>query len=240
MKSYREYINEGIRDKMTPKSEEEIREVVKRVVGINDDYIEVKIPEPNEVKKIKSLLDLSDKYNLDIKDYTDNNVIVCGDIIDVFNFIKFYVNYTMINKQNKSEFFIDYIIHNTIRKVTESVKDKMTPKSEEDIRLGKNEIITYIRHIAEVNGGKLTMRKVEVSIDDMPVYDVSKTEDMDEIHHIIDKLYMNEVNVIEYDTWEEKTIHQYRVKYIDLSPETLMDIKFLLEEAISWENIKGK
>jgi ankyrin repeat protein len=125
--------NESLRDKMTPKSDEEIRRVIKKIIGMDGDYIEVKIPEPKEPKKIKSLLELSDKYNLDIQDYDDNNVIVCGDITDIFNFIKFYVNYTLMNKRNSRDFFIDYIIKNKVGKITESVRDKMTPKSEEDL-----------------------------------------------------------------------------------------------------------
>jgi ankyrin repeat protein len=131
---YNVVTNESVRDKMTPKSDEEIRTVIKRIIRSDSDYIEVKIPEPKEPKKIKTLLELSDKYNLDIQDYDDKNIIVCGDITDVFNFIKFYVNYTLINKRNSSDFFIDYIIKNKVGKVTESVRDKMTPKSEEDIK----------------------------------------------------------------------------------------------------------
>jgi hypothetical protein len=120
-------LNESVRSRMTPKSEEDIRLVIKNKLNTDNDHIEVKIPEPKEVKKIRSLLDLSDEYNLDIDVYDDTNLMVRGDIVDVFNFIKFYVNYTMINKQNKSDFFIKYILDNTVGKVTESVRDKMTP-----------------------------------------------------------------------------------------------------------------
>jgi hypothetical protein len=125
--------NESVRDKMTPKSEEDIRLAIKNKLNMDSDHIEVKIPEPKDVKKIKSLLDLSDEYSLDIKDYDDNNIMVCGDIVNVFNFIKFYVNYTMMNKQNKRDFFIKYILDNIVEKVTESLRDRMTPKSKDTI-----------------------------------------------------------------------------------------------------------
>ena len=126
--------NESIRDKMTPKSKEDIRISIKNKLDINGDYIEVKIPEPKELKKIRSLLNLSDKYNLDIKDYKDNNILICGDIIGVFFFIEFYLNYTLINKTNSKTFFIKYILNNIVKNtLNESIRDKMIPKTKEEI-----------------------------------------------------------------------------------------------------------
>ena len=126
--------NESIRDKMTPKSKEDIRISIKNKLDINGDYIEVKIPEPKELKKIRSLLNLSDKYNLDIKDYKDNNILICGDIIGVFFFIEFYLNYTLINKTNSKTFFIKYILNNIVKNtLNESIRDKMIPKTKDEI-----------------------------------------------------------------------------------------------------------
>ena len=233
--------NESVRDKMTPKSDNEIKNIIKKKIGIDSDYIEVKIPEPKEIKKVRSLLELSDEYNIDLKDNKDGNLLVCGYITDVFNFIKFYVDYTLMNKRNSREFYIDYIIHNISGIITESVRDKMTPKPKEEVEIAKYDIIQSIKRVVDANGGHITMSKIGVSKDDAPVYDETKTEDGIPIRHIITLLYKDDVKIAPYDnnTIRFLTLDWYRVDYEDLSPEIIIEIKSLLEEAIMWGNIYG-
>jgi hypothetical protein len=106
---------ESLRDKMLPKTEEEIITSVKKTLGVNDNYIEVKINNPKSVKDIKRLLYFSDKYNVEVKDYDNNYVLICGDIWNIVEFIKFYTSFYMINKQNSKTFYIKYIKDNIIK-----------------------------------------------------------------------------------------------------------------------------
>jgi hypothetical protein len=119
------------------------------------------------------------------------------------------------------------------RDLHEGVIDKMTPKSEEEIELGKKDIINYITHVVEVNGGYIDM--LELTSEDSPiVYDVEGSNETDEeqhsdvIHKII-TLYTDEVDVEIYDNWEEESIDVYRVKYENMSPEILLELKELLK-----------
>jgi ankyrin repeat protein len=159
-----EDINESLRDLMKPKSEDEIRDIIKEKTGINKDYIEVKIPEPKELKKVKTLLELSDEYKLDIKDYKDGIILMCGDIIGVFNFMKLYLNYALLNKRNKKDFYIDYILKNLVNSITESVRDLMKPKSDDEILkslsdLNPNDLLMKSCSIGYLNGIKLALEK---------------------------------------------------------------------------------
>ncbi len=156
--------NESIRDLMKPKSEDEIRDIIKGKTGINKDYIEVKIPEPKELKKVKTLLELSDEYKLDIKDYKDGDILMCGDIIGIFNFMKLYLNYALLNKRNKKDFYIDYILKNLVNSITESVRDLMRPKTEEEILknldiLTPDELFIKSIHNEYLNGIKLALER---------------------------------------------------------------------------------
>ena len=127
-------VNEGLRDKMVGKSEEDIIKSVKKTLGIDSDYIQVKLPEPKEPKKIKTLIELSDEHDVEIEDYKDNNILICGELYSVYNFMKIYLNYAQLNVRNTRRFHIDYIKDNIVTdNLNEGLLDKMTAKSDKDI-----------------------------------------------------------------------------------------------------------
>jgi hypothetical protein len=245
--------NEGVRDSMTPKSE---KEILKNIPKFTELY--------NDVKSwTKGMEDVSVS---DI-DYDTNGVFDCVYfkiyIIDnESGFGDYGRNALKVTCYNDEDLFLslkgryssqwesikyrvgfpDVIREmNKLRKgINESVRDKMTPKSDEEIRMRKDEIIGYIKNVVRVNRGRLTMNQMKAEFDEVPVWDVTTTETKDNVHHLIDKLYGFGVNVIEWDTWQEKVVYQYKVKYEELTPEILMEIKEIIEQAISWEIIKEK
>jgi len=119
--------------------------------------------------------------------------------------------------------------------MNEGVRDKMIPKSEEQLTQAKKDIIKYITNIVELNGGRITMKDLEA--DTSPVYDVDVNdaeEPLKDIIHLIEALYEDEVEVEEYDNWAEAVISEYMVKYTDLSSDTLVEIKGLLQDGIEF------
>jgi ankyrin repeat protein len=119
LNKYIKKVNEGIRDKMTPKSKENIALSFKKTFNLEDNYIEVKIPkikiiEPRNRTQLNVLLEYSDKYNLDIKDYDSDNILICGHIVDVIYFLQFYLCYIGLNKKYSRTFYVDYILKNKI------------------------------------------------------------------------------------------------------------------------------
>ena len=137
LKTYKQ-INEGlVRSKMLPKPHEEMILSIKNTLGIDDDYIKVKLPEPKDVKKKKTIIKLSDQYNIDIDDYEKDTVLISGNLVDVFIFLQIYLNYASLNKRNFSRFHIHYIKDNIIN---EGLRDMMKPKSDNDILLGLKEL----------------------------------------------------------------------------------------------------
>lgn len=111
---YLQSYNESLRDKMSPKPIDDIVLSLKNKLNISTDYIKVKLPEPKEVKDIKSLIEISDKFDVDIEDYNDNNVLISGNIFNTYQFFHLYLNYKMLNKRNSRTFHMDYIKNNIV------------------------------------------------------------------------------------------------------------------------------
>ena len=116
----------------------------------------------------------------------------------------------------------------TYNQFNESVRDLMKPKSKKEIGQAKKDIIKFIIGVVTENDERITMGDLEA--DSPPVY---KNE-----NHIIEELCEDSVTVVVYDGLDDEK--EYYVKYEDLKPETLVEIKELLEDGIDDELIKGK
>lgn len=79
------YITESLRDKMTPVSDEEIRNKIKKIAGVNDDVISIKIWNPYNYNLVSS------KSVLKSEKFDDHHTKITGDIIKVYDFLMDYI-----------------------------------------------------------------------------------------------------------------------------------------------------
>ena len=82
--NFNDYIKESLRNKMIPKSEDEIRTNIKKSLNVNNDIISVKIWNPYKYKLV------SDTSLLKEEEYNNDYYKVTGDIVDIFVFITIY------------------------------------------------------------------------------------------------------------------------------------------------------
>lgn len=234
-------LNESLRDKMLPKSKDDIDYLLKNQlkdvtpgketmakfllgcengllwlveeslsegadINYQDGYFLVIAAHSGSVEVVKYLLDkgITTRY---IEDAI--NVSATSDMVEVCRWLKQY---------------------RTDHKINESVRSKMTPKSEKELNQAKEEIINYIKEIVGINGGEITMRELEA--DSSPVYD-----EHDGVIDLIETLYVDKVEVEEYDNFAEAVLGEYYVQYEELEPHTLLDIKNLIEHGIEYELI---
>lgn len=262
MNKLRKGINEGVKDMMTPKSEDDIKRDLDKLSpdrklnkGINTELpwlVEDALKsgaDPNMTYPGSSypkgftclmkviitncnldIIKLLVKYGADVNGKTKNGSSALGILkgqMGAYHNSRYQEAYDFI----KSE----------VDKMNESIRDKMTPRPKTEVDKAKKHIINYIKQIVDVNGGHLTMSKIGVSVDDSPIYEELEAEDGSTVRHIITMLYEYDVKVAQYDDYANRILglDWYRVEYEDLSPEILMEIKSLLEEAVQWENING-
>jgi hypothetical protein len=204
MKTYNKFINESIRDKMLPKSGEDL-------TGASKDFL-------NAYNYIKSLdfktsviYDFEDKYvfyimnnniliriaynkNLDIKWFAkicdseaeETNLSITHKGIS-YHFVKAIV------PENKSEDNWEFILKNITPylKNNESIRDKMTPKSEEEIESVIKNILNRSIRLDKCNGeldeynGKLEPVFKEISkLTNKPLDELYFLDDVDDVYEI--------------------------------------------------------
>lgn len=113
--------------------------------------------------------------------------------------------------------------------INEGIRDMMTPKPKADIDRMKGEMIEYIVGIVNSKGGRLSLWDLEHQ--QMPVnFGVKRYPSF--ISQDISSLYDDYVKVGEYDIDNKKLLPGFTVKYWDLDPEVLTDIKIALERGL--------
>lgn len=121
IKSYNNFINEGVRDQMTPKSDKELLKYIKKL---------------NKDRKTKLLYDSVMKKDLE----TARFLLDTGADIEVVDCIPYAHSHMMSFHKEIRELVDEYRNKKPINKLkkffhfNESVKDQMTPKSEEHLR----------------------------------------------------------------------------------------------------------
>lgn len=85
MKFIKRY-NEGLRDQMIPKTEDDIRSSIKKKLGVEDDIISIHKWNPNEEILVST--------SSDIKQEIQGNVsILTGDVIKIYNWCEDYLGH---------------------------------------------------------------------------------------------------------------------------------------------------
>ena len=168
MKTYNQYINESVRDKMTPKSKED---VLKHFCSLNKDEMEETIyddcieffdgDQDKLFKFVKTKVGVSNlwkKMKELHKDYKDEDVMVV-DALTVMTKEELIKMFTMMINNVSNESVNQYI--------NESVRDKMTPKSEEDIKKSLKSLGPYDKMYKAIEFGILSIVKeiIEDGID---------------------------------------------------------------------------
>ena len=250
-----EDVNEGVRDMMTPKSEDEVSEYLmtlepdsRLMFGIKENLpwaVEEAISDGADVNQFINIFGetLNDYFGsllgysvylgyTEIVDMLLTSGAVVSDGCPEYKFMDFYIEDTPEMEEVFRKHNISY------NKTNESVKDKMTPKSDDDIIGAKEKVIEYINHIVELNGGRIEIEELSYGPSAI-VYKVIKGE-VENIVHTVDVLHINDAEVLQSDKPET-----YIVKYIDMSPEILMGIKELLNEQVSedgllYESVRDK
>lgn len=235
-------INEGIRDKMTPKSKDEIRDELNKY-GKRD-------PDSKLVKgAMEGLIWLVEEAIAE-----GGNIHVQGDIAlreaalnGHLEMVKFLLSKGADVKpyDYEAERWAKMKKHTEVAKVLmsarlkraykdmgrlkESVRDLMTPKSEEEILKVKEELISYITKMVESMGGSITMGEIEA--DTSPVIETEPGEGLQQI----EALYDDHVEVVIYGGYKgEEETDSYNVDYIKLDNDVLLQIKDVLDTAIEY------
>jgi ankyrin repeat protein len=120
-------------------------------------------------------------------------------------------------------------------KFNEGVRSLMTGISREDYTKKKQELIDYIKDIVEKNGECITMGDIEA--ESSPVYKHTIGVGQQDLIHLIETLYPTRAKVEIYDNWNEDILDSYTVPYEFLSPDTLIEIKELLQDGIEYKHI---
>ena len=120
-------LNEGVKDKMTPKSREEIRELIKKKIGTDKDIISVRFNSPTGDEQWMRFRKQLKNELIKIEVLSSLYLKVTGDVIDVY---EFYINYFGLG-----EYMALHFINREM--INESVRDMMTPKSAKDIEISQ-------------------------------------------------------------------------------------------------------
>jgi len=104
MKTFKQF-NESVRDLMKPKSEEEIRNIIKNKINTDKNIISVIFSSPIGDSQWKIFRKELKNNLIKIEDLNNTFLIVKGDVIDVYNF---FINYF----QSEDYSYIIYKIKN--------------------------------------------------------------------------------------------------------------------------------
>ena len=185
-----------------------------------NDYLD-RAARNGNIKRAKYWLALGASADCDLLDYLYNNkdYHTYDEMFSLLN--------SHCSKPNMSDLF-------------ESIRDKMTPKSGEELEDAKLKIIEYINHIVELNGGRIEIEELAYGSSAI-VYKTEKAKEHigyqgQNIVHTVDVFHIDEAEILYEEDWKAipKT---YFVKYIDMSPEILMGIKNLFEEQVNTEGM---
>jgi hypothetical protein len=116
----------------------------------------------------------------------------------------------------------------------------MTPKPEAEVEQMRTDLISWIKDVVRKNGGRVSTGDVEADSSPVYMYTGSVEQDPDasqDIIHTIETLFVDRVEV-EYEDEMGGRTRNYYVTYEELSEDTLLEIKELLEDGIEYEHIE--
>ena len=125
---------------------------------------------------------------------------------------------------------------NNLKKYNNFVNEKnrhkdIDPYGEEDWSDRNPKLIAEIKQLVEKYGQCLTM--MDLAADCSPLY-----KEGEYCVHLIERLFVNFVEVVSYDINNDAEIDEYKVPYEELELNTLKKIKELIDSAIEDELIE--
>jgi len=148
---YLQTYNESLRDKMTPKSEDEIRNKIKSLMGVNDDIISIKLWNPSGFKLV------SRDSGIDEENYRMDYHKLTGDIVKIYDYLVDYLSKFPGEKLNNLDRFL----------IKESLRDKMTPKSDKEVDDKLDELYEYLIKMCIKEGVFKNVIEAEEHIEDV-------------------------------------------------------------------------
>ena len=179
---YNKFITEGVRDQMTPKSEEDIKSILPSIIEeiktlFDNNNVEYSIDFQRlysdayivlffNINKVSYMLDIF-RFKEKKKPYQLMHYVKCEDKkIDKHQYIRY--DWRKLYLTDDSSNMIKYI--SELLSITESVRDQMTPKSEEEIRNAIKNTHPLLRiENAKKAGFKLSNEEIRDIIDNAPL-----------------------------------------------------------------------